>query len=53
MNSDSESLQHQLIAWLLAKNAQTNDPKLVNCEDNEGENILMKQSPPQTVALLS
>ncbi|NMG06952.1 PatU [Brasilonema sp. UFV-L1] len=36
MNSDSESSQHQLIAWLLAKNAQTNDPKLVNCEDNEG-----------------
>jgi hypothetical protein len=36
MNSDSESLQNQLIAWLLAKNAQTNDPKLVNCEENEG-----------------
>lgn len=36
MNSDSESLQNQLLAWLLAKDAQTSEPNLVKCEENEG-----------------
>ncbi|MBW4634866.1 MAG: PatU [Iphinoe sp. HA4291-MV1] len=39
MNSDSESLQHQLIAWLLVKNTQTDEHNLVNCEENEGVEI--------------
>jgi hypothetical protein len=39
MNSDSESLQYQLLAWLLA-HAQTDEPNLVQCEENEGvENL--------------
>lgn len=36
MNSDSESLQNQLLAWLLAEDAQTGEPNLVQCEENEG-----------------
>ncbi|WP_017319265.1 hypothetical protein [Mastigocladopsis repens] len=40
MNSDSESLQDQLLAWLLAQNAQTNKQNSVECEDFEGvENL--------------
>ncbi|ARV62312.1 PatU [Nostocales cyanobacterium HT-58-2] len=40
MNSDSESLQDQLLTWLLAKNTQTNEQNLVNCKENEGvENL--------------
>lgn len=36
MNSDSESLQNQLLAWLLAEDAQAGEPNLVHCEENEG-----------------
>ncbi|KAB8317752.1 PatU [Tolypothrix campylonemoides VB511288] len=36
MNSDSESLQNQLLAWLLAEDAQASEPNLVQCEENEG-----------------
>ena len=40
MNSDSESLQNQLLAWLLAQHAQTDEPNLVKCKENEGvENL--------------
>jgi hypothetical protein len=36
MNSDSESSQYQLLAWLLAKNAQTDEPNSADCEGFEG-----------------
>lgn len=36
MNSDSESLQNQLLAWLLAQNAQTHEQNSGDCEENEG-----------------
>jgi hypothetical protein len=36
MNSDSESLQYQLLAWLLADNAKTNGHSSVNCQDIDG-----------------
>lgn len=40
MNSDSESLQNQLLGWLLAQHAQTDEPNLVKCKENEGvENL--------------
>ncbi|MEC4813335.1 MAG: PatU [Scytonema sp. PMC 1069.18] len=41
MNSDSESLRYQLLAWLLGENAQTiNDEDSVDCEDSKGvENL--------------
>lgn len=32
MNSDSESLQTDLLDWLLANKANTNEPQLVECE---------------------
>lgn len=40
MNSDSESLQHQCLDWLLTDNVKNNE-KLVECEENDGvENLL-------------
>ncbi|MBE9050469.1 PatU [Nostocales cyanobacterium LEGE 11386] len=43
MNSDSESLQHDLLDWLLAHKANTNETKLVECEDIKGENHPLKE----------
>jgi len=40
MNSDSESLQHQCLDWLLTDNVKNNEPS-VECEENDGvENLL-------------
>ncbi|NJL78574.1 MAG: PatU [Nostocaceae cyanobacterium CSU_2_110] len=36
MNSDTESLQNQLLAWLLADNAATEEDFLVECEEING-----------------
>jgi len=36
MNSDTESLQNQLLAWLLADNATTEENFLVECEEING-----------------
>ncbi|MEM9922386.1 MAG: PatU [Cyanobacteria bacterium P01_D01_bin.50] len=36
MNSDTESLQNQLLAWLLADNASTEEDFLVECEEING-----------------
>jgi hypothetical protein len=44
MNSDSESLQHQLLAWLTAENAATNNHLLVDCEENQGVKNLDTQT---------
>ncbi|GAX37083.1 hypothetical protein NIES3585_31230 [Nodularia sp. NIES-3585] len=36
MNSDSESLQTDLLDWLLVNKANTNETKLVECEEIDG-----------------
>ena len=36
MNSDTESLRNQLLAWLLADNASTEEDFLVECEEING-----------------
>jgi hypothetical protein len=43
MNSDSESLQNQLIKWLLAEPAMTQNDTSVECKENNGvENLTAK-----------
>jgi hypothetical protein len=46
MNSDSESLRYQLLAWLLGetKNAQTANKDSVECEDSKGVKSLDTQA---------
>ncbi|GAB1537556.1 hypothetical protein NUACC21_02010 [Scytonema sp. NUACC21] len=40
MNSDSESLQNQLLAWLLGETQTTEEENLVDCEEVKGvENL--------------
>ncbi|ULP70733.1 hypothetical protein BDGGKGIB_00351 [Nodularia sphaerocarpa UHCC 0038] len=43
MNSDSESLQTDLLDWLLADKANTNEPKLVKCEEIDGVDDPLKE----------
>jgi hypothetical protein len=43
MNSDSESLQHHLLGWLLATYVNAYKNNLVECEENDGVDI-----PPKT-----
>ena len=45
MNSDSESLQYQLLAWLLSEDNQSNEPNSVECEENN-----QPQDPPKPAA---
>lgn len=45
MNSDSESLQRDLLAWLMAdNNAYADEETSIDCEDNHGENNPFNQS---------
>ena len=43
MNSDSESLQHQCLDWLLTDNVKTNEES-VECEENDGVKNLLKEA---------
>ncbi|AHJ30299.1 PatU [Nodularia spumigena CS-584] len=43
MNSDSESLQTNLIHWLLANKANTNEAKLLNCKEIYGVEDPLKE----------
>ena len=43
MNSDSESLQTDLLDWLLANKANANELKLVECEEIDGVNHPLKE----------
>jgi hypothetical protein len=49
MNSDSESLQHQLLDWLLANDVKTDEHLSVECEEVDGvENPLKKAAASQS-----
>ncbi len=43
MNSDSESLQHQCLDWLLTDDVKNNEQS-VECEENEGVKNLLKEA---------
>ncbi|MEH1846060.1 MAG: PatU [Nostoc sp.] len=43
MNSDSESLQHQCLDWLLTDNVKNNE-QLSVCEENDGVENLLKEA---------
>src|SRR4051812_1174767 len=43
MNSDSESLQHQCLNWLLTDNVKNNEQS-VECEENDGVKNLLKEA---------
>ncbi|MEH2416347.1 PatU [Nostoc sp.] len=43
MNSDSESLQHQCLDWLLTDNVKNNEQS-VECEENDGAENLLKEA---------
>jgi hypothetical protein len=43
MNSDSESLQHQCVDWLLTDNVKNNERSL-ECEENDGVKNLLKEA---------
>ncbi|WP_375492143.1 PatU [uncultured Nostoc sp.] len=43
MNSDSESLQHQYLDWLLTDNVKNNE-RSVECEENDGVKNLLKEA---------
>ncbi len=43
MNSDSESLQTNLLDWWLANKANTIEPKLVECREIDGVNYPLKE----------
>ncbi|MBN3898847.1 MAG: PatU [Nostoc sp.] len=43
MNSDSESLQHQCLDWLLTDNVKNNE-RSVECEENDGVENLLKEA---------
>ncbi len=44
MNSDSESLQHQLLSWVLADNAETHKHLSVECEEVDGVENPLKEA---------
>lgn len=49
MNSDSESLQHQLLDWLLADHVRTGEYSSVECEEiSGGENPLKDAAAPKS-----
>ncbi|MEH1903212.1 MAG: PatU [Nostoc sp.] len=43
MNSDSESLQHECLDWLLTDNVKNNE-RSVECEENDGVKDLLKEA---------
>ncbi len=48
MNSDSESLQHQLLSWFLTDNVTSYEHPAVECEDNVGVNNPLKEAATST-----